>query len=240
MDVIRQAFVDAQEYKRAWDEYERSRDRNAVPPARNLKLEPLVEVLEGTRVVHCHSYRSDETLAMIRIAQEFGFRIATFVHGLEAYKLADEIAAAGFGVSTFSDWWAYKVEAYDAIPYNSALLAQRGVLVSINSDSQEEARHLNQEAAKTMKWGGMSENEALALVTLNPAIQLGIEDRVGSIEVGKDADLVIWENYPLSAYAKTLTTIIDGRIVFDIERDAERQEMIAAEKEALESVVSGR
>ncbi len=240
MDVIRQAFVDAREYKRAWDEYERSRDRNAVPPARDLKLEPLVDVLEGTRVVHCHSYRADETLAMVRLAQEFDFRIATFVHGLEAYKLADEIAAAGFGVSTFSDWWAYKVEAYDAIPYNSALLAQRGVLVSINSDSQEEARHLNQEAAKTMKWGGMSEDEALALVTLNPAIQLGIDDRVGSIEVGKDADLVIWENYPLSAYAKALSTIVDGRIVFDIERDAERQAMIAAEKEALEAVVSER
>lgn len=240
MDVIRQAFVDAREYKRAWDEYERSRDRNAVPPARDLKLEPLVEVLEGTRVVHCHAYRADETLAMIRIAQEFGFTIATFIHGLEAYKLADEIAASGFTVSTFSDWWAYKMEAYDAIPYNTALLTQRGVLVSINSDSQEEARHLNQEAAKTMKWGGMSENQALALVTLNPAIQLGVDDRVGSIEVGKDADLVIWENYPLSAYAKTLTTIVDGRIVFDVERDAERQEMIAAEKEALQTVVSGR
>jgi imidazolonepropionase-like amidohydrolase len=240
MDVIRQAFVDAREYKRAWDEYERSRDRNAVPPARDLKLEPLVEVLEGTRVVHCHSYRADETLAMIRIAQEFGFRIATFVHGLEAYKLADEIAASGFTVSTFSDWWAYKMEAYDAIPYNAALLMQRGVLVSINSDSDEEARHLNQEAGKTMKWGGVSENEALALVTLNPAIQLGIDDRVGSIEVGKDADLVIWENFPLSAYAKTLTTIVDGRIVFDVERDAERQEMIAAEKEALQTVVGGR
>jgi imidazolonepropionase-like amidohydrolase len=240
MDVIRQAFVDAREYKRAWDEYESSRDRNAVPPARDLKLEPLVEVLDGTRVVHCHSYRADETLQMVRIAQEFGFRIATFVHGLEAYKLADEIAASGFGVSTFSDWWAYKVEAYDAIPYNSAILTQRGALVSINSDSQEEARHLTQEAGKTMKWGGMSEGEALALVTLNPAIQLGIDDRVGSIEVGKDADLVIWENYPLSAYAKTLTTIVDGRIVFDIERDGERQEMIATEKEALESVVGGR
>jgi imidazolonepropionase-like amidohydrolase len=240
MDVIRRAFVDAREYKRAWDEYRRSRDRNAVPPARDLKLEPLVEVLEGTRVVHCHAYRADETLAMLRLAQEFGFTIAIFIHGLESYELADEIAASGFGVSTFSDWWAYKMEAYNAIPYNAALLAQRGVLVSINSDSQEEARHLNQEAAKTMKWGGMSEDDALALVTINPAIQLGIEDRVGSIEVGKDADLVIWENHPLSAYAKTLTTIVDGRIVFDIERDAERQAAIAAEKEALQSIVSER
>jgi len=240
MDVIRRAFVDAREYKRAWDEYERSRDRNAVPPARDLKLEPLVEVLEGTRVVHVHAYRADETLAMLRLAQEFGFTIAIFIHGLESYELADEIAASGFGVSTFSDWWAYKMEAYNAIPYNAALLAQRGVLVSINSDSQEEARHLNQEAAKTMKWGGMSENDALALVTINPAIQLGIEDRVGSIEVGKDADLVIWENHPLSAYARTLTTIVDGRIVFDVERDAERQAAIAAEKEALRAVAGGR
>jgi imidazolonepropionase-like amidohydrolase len=242
MDVIREAFLDAQAYKQRWDEYEqaRRRDRNAVPPARDLKLEPLVEVLEGRRLVHCHAYRADETLAMLRLAQEFGFKIAIFVHGLESYKLADEIAAAGFGVSTFSDWWAYKMEAWDAIPYNAALLEHRGVLVSINSDSQEEARHLNQEAGKTMKWGGLSEDEALALVTINPAIQLGIADRVGSIEVGKDADLVIWENFPLSAYARTLTTIVDGRIVFDVERDRERQERIAAEKEALQAVVGGR
>jgi imidazolonepropionase-like amidohydrolase len=242
MDVIRRAFIDAQEYKARWDDYERRRDageRNLVPPARDLKLEPLVEVLEGKRWVHAHAYRADEMLQMIRIAQEFNFHIATFVHGLEGYKLADEIAAAGIGVSTFSDWWAYKMEAYDAIPYNAALLTHRGVLVSINSDSQEEARHLNQEAGKTMKWGDLSEDEALALVTLNPAIQLGIDDKVGSIEVGKDADLVVWENYPLSAYAKTLTTIVDGRIVFDVERDRERQERIAAEKDALKTRLSG-
>ncbi len=241
VDVMRQAFIDAQEYRRRWDEYERRQrsERNLVPPARDLQLEPLVEVLEGTRWVHAHAYRADEMLQMIRIAQEFNFKIATFVHGLEAYKLADEIAASGFGVSTFSDWWAYKMEAYDAIPYNSALLVQRGVLVSINSDSQEEARHLNQEAGKTMKWGGLSEDEALALVTLNPAIQLGVDDKVGSIEVGKDADLVIWENHPLSAYAKTLTTIVDGRIVFNVERDRERQELIATEKRALEERIGG-
>jgi imidazolonepropionase-like amidohydrolase len=237
MDVIREAFIDAREYKRKWDDYERRgrSDRNVVPPARDLKLEPLVEVLEGKRWVHCHSYRAEETLQMIRMAQEFGFHIATFVHVLEGYMIADELAASGFGASTFSDWWAYKMEAKDAIPYNAALMTRRGVLVSINSDSQEEARHLNQEAGKTMKWGGLSEDEALALVTLNPAIQLGVADKVGSIEVGKDADLVIWENNPLSVYAKTLTTIIDGRIVFDLERDGERQERIMAEKRALEA-----
>jgi imidazolonepropionase-like amidohydrolase len=241
MDVIRQAFIDAREYKREWDDYERRRrsERNLVPPARDLKLDPLVELLEGTRWVHCHTYRAEETLQMIRIAQEFGFHIATFVHVLEGYKVADELAASGFGASTFSDWWAYKMEAYDAIPYNAALMTRRGVLVSINSDSQEEARHLNQEAGKTMKWGGLSEDEALALVTLNPAIQLGVGDKVGSIEAGKDADLVIWENYPLSVYAKTVTTIVDGRIVFDVERDRERQDRIAAEKEALKARLGG-
>jgi imidazolonepropionase-like amidohydrolase len=243
MDVIRRAFIEAQEYKRGWDEYERRRkagERNLVPPARDLKLEPLVEVLEGRRWVHAHSYRGEETLQMIRMAQEFGFKIATFVHVLEGYRVADEIAASGFGASTFSDWWAYKMEAYDAIPYNAALLTQRGVLVSINSDSDEEARHLNQEAGKTMKWGGLTEDQALALVTLNPAIQLGVGDRVGSIDVGKDADLAIWENYPLSVYAKCLTTIVDGRVVFDVERDRERQERIEAEREALESVAGGQ
>lgn len=240
MDVIRRSFIDAREYQRAWQDYERRRrggERNAVPPARDLKLEPLVEVLEGKRWVHAHAYRADEILQMIRMAQEFDFKIATFVHVLEGYKVADEIASSGFGASTFSDWWAYKVEAYDAIPYNAALMTRRGVLVSLNSDSPEEARHMNQEAAKTMKWGGLSEDEALAMVTLNPAIQLGIEGRVGSIETGKDADLVIWDGYPLSAYAQTLTTLVDGRIVFDVERDAERQERIASEKEALKAKV---
>jgi imidazolonepropionase-like amidohydrolase len=241
MDVIRQAFVDAQEYRQRWADYESRRgDRNAVPPARDLKLEPLVEVLEGTRLVHAHSYRADEILQLIRLAEEFGVQIAAFQHVLEGYKVADEIAAHGAGASTFSDWWAYKVEAYDAIPHNAAIMTHRGVVVSINSDSDEEARHLNQEAGKTMKWGGLSEDEALALVTINPAMQLRIDDRVGSIEVGKDADIVVWENHPLSSFAKCLTTIVDGRIVFDVERDRERQESIAAEKEALESVVSGR
>ncbi len=239
MDVIRRTFIDAREYKRKWDEYERRRrnERDLVPPERDLKLEPLVEILEGKRLVHAHSYRADEILQLIRMAEEFGFQIAAFQHVLEGYKVADEIAAHGAGASTFSDWWAYKVEAYDAIPYNAALMTRRGVVVSINSDSPEEARHLNQEAGKTMKWGGLSEDEALALVTINPAKQLRVDNRVGSIEVGKDADLAIWENHPLSVYAKCLTTIVDGRIVFEAEQDRERQEHIAAEKEALKRKV---
>ena len=232
MDVIRRAFMEAREYQQEWQEWEQRgrRARNAVPPRRDLKLEPLVEVLEGKRLVHAHSYRADEILQLIRLAEEFDFQITAFQHVLEGYKVADEIAAHGAGASTFSDWWAYKVEAYDAIPHNAAIMHNRGVLVSINSDSPEEARHLNQEAAKTVKWGGLSEEEALALVTINPAKQLGVEDRVGSIERGKDADLVVWENHPLSTFSRPLYTLVDGNVVFSVEQDRERQQRIAAEK----------
>ncbi len=231
-DVIRQAFLDAQEYMEAWEEYE-ANGRRGVPPRRDLKLERLAEILRGERWVHAHSYRADEILQLIRLAEEFGFKIRTFQHVLEGYKVADEIAQHGAGASTFSDWWAYKVEAYDAIPYNAALMTERGVLVSINSDSGEEIRHLNQEAAKSMKWGGLDEEQALRLVTLNPAIQLGIDDRVGSIDEGKDADLVIWDGYPLSMFAKVLQTYVDGKLYFDIELDRERRAAIEAEKKAL-------
>jgi imidazolonepropionase-like amidohydrolase len=236
MDVIRQAFVDAREYKKEWDSYNRRRaagERNLVAPRRDLKLDPLVEILEGKRLVHAHSYRSDEILQLIRLAEEFGFKIATFQHVLEGYKVANEIAAHGAGASTFSDWWAYKVEAYDAIPYNAALMTERGIVVSINSDSAEEHRHLNQEAAKAMRWGGLNETEALKLVTLNPAIQLRISDRVGSIEVGKDADLVIYDRHPLSIYAVVQKTLVDGRILFDRARDIEMRAEIEKEKKEL-------
>jgi len=236
MDVIREAFLDAQEYKKEWDEYnhlsERER-RSVIPPRRDLKLEPLVQVLDGSMLVHAHAYRADEILQLLRLADEFHFHIATLIHVLEGYKVADEIAAHGAGGSTFSDWWAYKVEAYDAIPYNAALMAERGVLTCINSDSDEEMRHLNQEAAKTMKWGGMSEEEALKLVTLNPAILLGIDDRVGSIEVGKDADLVIFNNHPLSVYSVVEKTLIDGQVYFDREHDQSLRPQLDEEKQAL-------
>ena len=193
----------------------------------------MAEILRGERWVHAHCYRADEILQLLRLAEEFGFRIRTLQHVLEGYRIADEIAAHGAGGSTFSDWWAYKIEAYEAIPHNAALMAERGVLVSINSDSGEEIRHLNQEAAKAIRWGGMGEEEALRLVTLNPAKQFGIDDRVGSIEIGKDADLVVWEGHPLSVYAKTLRTYVDGKLYFDIEMDRERQAAIEAEKAAL-------
>src|SRR5206468_1878798 len=158
----------------------------------------LKDILDGKVYVHAHCYRADEILMLIRVAEEFGFKIRTFQHVLEGYKVASEIARHGAGASTFSDWWAYKMEAYDAIPFNAAIMVRKGVLVSLNSDSAELMRHLNNEAAKTMKYGGLSEDEALSLITINPAKQLAIDSRVGSIEAGKDADLTIFDKHPLS------------------------------------------
>ncbi len=236
MDTIRQAFVEAREYKRDWDAYRAraAKGEQLVPPRRDLRLGPLVEVLDGKRLVHAHCYRSDEILQMLRLAEEIGFRIATLQHVLEGYRVADEIAKHGAGASTFSDWWAYKMEAYDAIPHNAALMVERGVLVSINSDSAEEHRHLNQEAAKTIRYGGLTEAQALELVTINPARQLRIDKHVGSIEVGKDADLVIYNRHPLSVYAVAQMTLVDGRVYFDREKDLQARAERAAERKALE------
>jgi imidazolonepropionase-like amidohydrolase len=231
-DVLRQAFLDADAYRKVWDAWEAG-GRQGVEPRRDLKQERLAGILRGKSWIHAHAYRADEMLQIMRVAEEFGVTVRSFEHGLEAYKIADEVAAHGAGVSTFSDWWAYKMEAYDAIPYNAALSEERGVLVSINSDSEEEMRHLNQEAAKTMKWGGISEENALKLVTLNPAKQLGIDDSTGSLDAGKDADVVVWDGPPLSMFAKPLQTYVDGKLYFDRELDLERQKAVAAEKAAL-------
>jgi imidazolonepropionase-like amidohydrolase len=235
-ETIRAAFTEARDYKNAWDAYNKrvaAGEKNLIPPRRDLRLDPLVEVLEGKRYVHSHCYREDEILMLLRVAKEFGFKVRTLQHVLEGYKVADEIAAAGTGASTFSDWWAYKVEAYDAIPYNAAIMTKRGVVVSINSDDAEEATHLNQEAAKCVKYGGLSHDEALKLVTINPAIQLGIDKRVGSIEAGKDADLVIYNHDPLSAYAVVQKTLIDGRVYFDRQQDIAKRADLEKEKKAL-------
>jgi imidazolonepropionase-like amidohydrolase len=235
-ETIRGAFTEARDYKKAWDDYNKranAGEKNLIPPRRDLRLEPLVEVLEGRRYVHSHCYREDEILMLLRVAKEFGFKVRTFQHVLEGYKVADELAAAGVGASTFSDWWAYKVEAFDAIPYNAALMTRRGVVVSINSDDAEEATHLNQEAAKSMKFGGLSHDEALKMVTLNPAMQLGIDKRVGTIDVGKDADLAIYNHDPLSAYAVVQKTLIDGRVYFDRQRDIAERTELEKEKKAL-------
>src|SRR5258707_1251540 len=234
-DVIRQAFTDAKAYQQSWKDYKQkiASGEQAIAPRRDLKLEPLVEVLEGKRLVHSHCYRADEILMLLRVADDYGFKIRTLQHVLEGYKVAKEIAAHGAGGSTFSDWWAYKVEAFDAIPYNAAIMQKKGVVVSLNSDDAELMRHLNSEAGKAMKYGGLSETEALAMVTLNPAKQLGIENRVGSIEVGKDADLVIYDKFPLSDYAKVQKVLIDGTVYFDRDNEVSGRPGKAAEKQKL-------
>jgi imidazolonepropionase-like amidohydrolase len=237
--VIRDAFTRAKAYQQRWRAYEAARKASPslAPPRRDLQLEPLVEILEGKRLVHAHGYRADEHLMLLRLAEELGFKVATLQHVVEGYKFADEIAAHGAGASTWSDWWVGKIEAEDSIPYNAALMVRRGVLVSINSDSAEHARRLNTEAAKTIHWGGLTEDEALSLVTINPARQLRIDSRVGSLEPGKDADIVIWNRHPLSTYAIVDRVYIDGRVYYDRDADerrvgderAEKARLIAAE-----------
>ena len=242
-EVIRDAFTRARDYKKTWDEYRSAlgrHEKNLIPPRRDLQLEPLVEVLEGKRFVHSHCYRADEILMLINIADEFGFKVRTFQHVLEGYKVAKEIARHGAGASIFADNWAYKIEAYDAIPYNAAILTRAGVVVSMNSDSDERARRLNIEAAKAMRYGGLTEEESLKLITLNPAIQLGIQDRVGSLEVGKDADLAIWNGHPLSVYSRVDTTFIDGEVFFDRQQDLARRADLQKERVQLEQAEPNR
>ena len=242
-EVLRDAFTRARDYKANWDDYNAhvaKGEKGLVPPARDLELDPLVEVLEGKRFVHAHSYRGDEMLMLLNVAKEFGFTVKTLQHGLEGYKIASEIAAAGTGLSTFADEWSYKVEAYDAIPYNTAILMHHGVVATVNSDSDERARRLNIDAAKMMRYGGLTEDEALKTITYNGAVQLGVEKRVGSIEVGKDADVVIWNGDPLSVYSSAETTFIDGEIFFDKKRDLAQRDAMAKERTALEAAERGR
>lgn len=234
MEVIRDAFRRARDYKQAWDDFRK--EKTTVPPRRDLELEPLVEILEGKRLVHCHGYRSDEHLNLLLIADEFGFRVATLQHGLEAYKIAPEISKRGTGVSIFADSWSYKLEAYDSIPYNAYILWKNGVVVSINSDSNERMRRLNLDAAKAMKYGGVPEEEALKMITLNPAKQLGIDKRTGSLEQGKDGDILVWSAHPFSPYAHVEMTLIEGITYFDRGRDRLMLAEQAKEREALEKL----
>jgi len=210
----------------------RRAEKGGAPVRRDLRLEALAEVLAGTRIVHIHSYRQDEILAFVRIAQRMKF-VPVFQHILEGYKVADALADLGAGASTFSDWWAYKMEVVDAIPYNGALMTAQNVVVSFNSDDGEMARRLNTEAAKAVKYGGLSETAALDLVTRNPARQLRVDDRVGSLERGKDADFVIWSDSPLSTLAYAEQTWIDGRKYFDRSEDRAEQARIDGERARL-------
>lgn len=217
--VIRDAFNTAKAYKEKKENYERNSrlQRVKIPPRYDLELEALVEILDGDRLVHCHSYRQDEIMMLIEIADDFGFTIGTFQHVLEGYKVAEKIKEHGAGASTFTDWWAYKFEVYDAIPYNGALMTKNGVNVSFNSDSDELARRMNLEATKAVKYGNLSEEEALKLVTINPAQQLKIDDWVGSLEEGKDADFVVWDGPPLSVFSTCLETWVDGTLYYSQE-----------------------
>jgi imidazolonepropionase-like amidohydrolase len=232
--VIRKAFDDAKAYRRDWEDYDRRvkaagpKGERPVAPRKDLRLETLLEVLDGKVLVHAHCYRSDEILMLIKLAEEEGFKIRTFQHVLEGFKVAREIAKHGAGGSTFSDWWAYKLEAHDAVPYNAAVMASKGVRVSLNSDSNELARRLYWEAAKAVKYGGVAEDEALKMVTANPAWQLGIDKYVGTLEVGKDADLAIFSAHPFAPDARVEMTLVEGAVVFDRERDVAARTAVPA------------
>ncbi len=233
---VEQIIIDrlqaALDYRARHENHKRAPGRTIIPRT-DLELEALLEVLNGDRLVHCHAYRQDEILMLIRVAERFGFTIGTFQHVLEGYKVADAIAAHGAGASTFSDWWGYKFEVYDAIPYNGALMHEAGANVSFNSDNHELARRLNYEAAKAVKYGGVSDVDAVKFITLNPAIQLGIDEYVGSIEPGKDADFVIWDGPPLSTQSHCEETWIDGRRYFDIHEDSRMRRDAKREQESI-------
>ena len=242
---IRERFLAARDYRRRQEEYRKAaavKGASVVPPEPDLQLEAVAEILEGKRMIHCHSYVKSEILEMLRVADEFGVKVGTLQHILEGYKVADEIARHGAGAGGFSDWWDYKFEVYDAIPYNGALMRERGVVVSFNSDSDELARRLNFEAAKALKYGGVPPADALAFVTSNPAKQLGIDKRVGSLETGKDGDFVVWSGDPLAASSITLETWVDGKKQFDRAADLagrpalekERADLVARAKKMLE------
>lgn len=232
-DVYRQAFTEARAYQKTLADHKAG--KIAATPRRDLKLEALVEVLEGKRLVHCHAYRSDEMLMMMRVAEEFGFRLATFQHVQEGYKVAKEMAKHGVAGAGFSDWWSYKMEVADGIPYNMAIMTKKGVLTGVNSDDAGLMRRLNTEAAKAIRYGGLSEEEALALVTINPAKQMKVDHLIGSIEPGKDADLVIWNKPPLSTYAVPQKVFIDGTLYFDRDKDMSDRGRREAAKKALEN-----
>ncbi|WP_276502847.1 amidohydrolase family protein [Terrimonas pollutisoli] len=243
--VLVDAFTRAKDYQKAWKEYEAGKSKKArlngavgqgstaVAPRRDLELDALVEILENKRFITCHSYVQSEITSSIEIANRMGYKYNTFTHILEGYKVADKMKEHGSNASTFSDWWAYKVEVEDAIPYNAAIMQKMGLNVAINSDDAEMARRLNQEAAKIVKYGGVSEEEALKMVTLNPAKMLHVDDKVGSLKNGKDGDVVVWSDNPLSIYAKSLYTIVDGTIYFDRQKDEQMQKIVDVERDRI-------
>ncbi len=237
--VIRNGFEEALQYKKVWEAYETERKQKnstAVPPVYSLRLETISDILAGEIIIHCHSYRADEIYMLIKVCREYGIDKIVFSHVNEGFKVAPELAAYTMGASIFSDWWAYKFEVYYSTAYNAAVLTKNGVLTSINSDSGEVIRHLYHEAAKSQRYGGLSDEEALALITINPAKQLGIDAFVGSIEVGKQADLVIFDSHPLSIYAIPQMTFVDGIKYFDRQSDELDQRLKINPSELIEPI----
>ena len=217
--IFRQGFAKAKDYMAEWDKYNANPSAAMEPPAYDLKMETMADILRGEIIIHCHSYRADEILMLLDVLGDYGVDKICFQHVNEGFKVAPELADYGAGASVFADWWAYKFEVYYSTAYNAAILTRNNVVTSINSDSGELIRHLYHEAAKTQRYGDLTDNEALRLITINPAIQLGIGDRIGSIEVGKEGDIAIFNNHPLSIYAVAQKTIVDGIVRFDIDSD---------------------
>jgi len=235
--MLRNSFSDAKVYRTKWNAYNANKSTRKVAPEYDLRMETLVDILEGEVLVHCHSYRADEIYMLMKVFSDFGIPKLTFQHANEAYKVAPELAAFGASASVFADWWAYKLEVYYSTAYNAAILTKNGVTTSINSDSGELVRHLFHEAAKTQKYGDLTDNEALALITLNPAKQLGIDNRVGSIETGKDGDIAIFDAHPLSTYAIPQMTFIDGVKYFDRANDKNDQRLYINPEETIQEVM---
>ncbi|MGM0659161.1 MAG: amidohydrolase family protein [Pseudomonadota bacterium] len=236
--VIEEKFEQAADYQRKLEEMPQGRrGRDVVPPRPDLEMDAIVEILEGVRKIHSHAYRADEMRMLIDVAESFGVTIGTFQHVLEGYKLARRMAEHGAGGSGFIDWWNFKHEAHDAIPYNPALMAMGGVTVGLHSDNPELARRMNLEAAKAVRYGQVDEHDALVMITANPARQLGVGDRTGRLEQGLDADFVIWNGHPLSVYTRVEQTWVDGRRYFDREADRAQREALEAERRELMAMV---
>jgi len=244
--VLEDAFTRAKDYEKEINRVtaeQKSKKGTIVDPYKNvrrdLELDALVEILNKKRFITCHSYVQTEINAAMKVGEKMGFTFNTFTHILEGYKVADKMKAHGANASTFSDWWAYKNEVYDAIPQGPAIMHRVGLNVAINSDDAEMARRLNQEAAKSIKYGGLTEEEALRMVTINPAKMMHVDNKVGSIRAGKDADLVLWSDNPLSIYAKAEKTIVDGIVYFDRQKDQEMRKQVAAERNRLIQKMTG-
>jgi imidazolonepropionase-like amidohydrolase len=229
-EIIRDHFLAARDYEREWQEWEATGE--GLPPRRDLRMEAILDILNQELLISSHGYRADEYLALIRLAEEFGFRVQTLQHGVEAYKIAPELAASGVAAAVWSDWGAFKMEAYDATKYNVRILMEAGVTVSLHSDNAQIASRMNWEAGKLLRTG-LTEEQALSTVTLNAARVLAIDDRVGSLEAGKDADFVVWSGNPLSQFTRAEQTWVDGRRYFSLEEDAALREQVDDERQRL-------